>query len=76
MPIRLVWATSAVVAIMGNRARIRRVIRSMSTRIADLKALTPEQVQAHLQVGRLNARGTHQSKKAYRRKTKYGKRDW
>lgn len=48
----------------------------MSTRIADLKALTPEQVQAHLQVGRLNARGTHQSKKAYRRKTKYGKRDW
>jgi hypothetical protein len=44
--------------------------------INDVKALTPEQLQQHLQTGRLNARGTHQSKKAYNRKDKYGKKDW
>lgn len=59
---------------MGNKRNPLRVIRDMF--INDVKALTPEQVQAHLQVGRLNARGRHQSKKVYSRKDKYGKRSW
>ena len=42
---------------------------------ADIRKLTPEQLQIHLQNGRRNARGTHQSKKVYRRKDKYGKFD-
>ena len=45
----------------------------MITNIANIKAMTPEQLQAHLQNGRRNSRGTHRSKRAYTRTDKYGR---
>lgn len=42
--------------------------------IADIKALTPEQLRVHLETGRLNARGRHQSKRVYSRKDQNWKR--
>lgn len=58
---------------MGNKRRRLSVLRDMITNIANIKAMTPEQLQAHLQNGRRNSRGTHRSKRAYTRKDKYGR---
>jgi hypothetical protein len=57
-----------------NKRRSRWVAKIMN--IASIKALTPEQIQVHLEIGRLNARGRHQSKKVYRRKAKHPNKEF
>lgn len=59
----------------GNKRRHRIVEAVMNILGATDRRMTPEQLQAHLRTGQLNARGTHKSKRQYNRNDKSWRRE-